>query len=221
MTADNRPISFFDGFCFQTAALIIVRLPYRGQTARRRKSGGRGGGRDRRAARFGRAGVCTAKRVSCLSNQLRCTSIPAGLLTAMVRLSRWIISSIAEQLNKSRYCNGLLKMWQAHLPPKPNFQTARPFRVTILHIKTRRKSHEPAQKNCPNPCCPTKTRRDIQARESYHVLKIISEFVEAAKNCAPFSRPSAFTAARARPKTIPTTRSHCAWRANCRMPDFP
>ena len=76
-------------------------------------------------------------------------------------------------------------------------------------------------KKLPKPMLPDETRRDIQARESYHVLKIISEFVEAGENCAPFSQPSAFTAARARLKTIPTTSSHYAWHANCRMPDFP
>lgn len=31
----------------------------------------------------------------------------------------------------------------------------------------------------PNPKLPEETRREVQARESYHVLKIISEFVEA------------------------------------------
>lgn len=34
-------------------------------------------------------------------------------------------------------------------------------------------------KKLPKPMLPDETRRDIQARESYHVLKIISEFVEA------------------------------------------
>ena len=34
-------------------------------------------------------------------------------------------------------------------------------------------------KKLPNPMLPDETRREIQARESYHVLKIISEFVEA------------------------------------------
>ncbi|ASK28065.1 Rossman fold protein, TIGR00730 family [Neisseria chenwenguii] len=34
-------------------------------------------------------------------------------------------------------------------------------------------------KKMPQPMLPDETRREIQARESYHVLKIISEFVEA------------------------------------------
>ena len=34
-------------------------------------------------------------------------------------------------------------------------------------------------KKLPKPMLPDETRREIQARESYHVLKIISEFVEA------------------------------------------
>ena len=67
---------------------------------------------------------------------------------------------------------------------------------------------------------PDETRRDIQARESYHVLKIISEFVEAGEELRAIQPAVSITAARARLKTIPTTRSHCAWRANCRMPDF-
>ena len=69
-------------------------------------------------------------------------------------------------------------MWQAHLPPKPDFQTARPFRVTIRHTKHEGKAVS-LLKKLPKPMLPDETRRDIQARESYHVLKIISEFVEA------------------------------------------
>ena len=98
---------------------------------------------------------------------------------AMMRLLRWIISSMAEQLNKSRYCNGLLKMWQVQLAAETQLSDGSP----LSGYNTAHKNHEGKAvsllKKLPKPMLPDETRRDIQARESYHVLKIISEFVEA------------------------------------------
>ena len=48
----------------------------------------------------------------------------------------------------------------------------------------------PLQDKLPHPILPDGTRNEIQARESYHLLKIMSEFVEAGKNCAPSIPPS-------------------------------
>ena len=55
----------------------------------------------------------------------------------------------------------------------------------------------PLQDKLPHPILPDGTRNEIQARESYHLLKIMSEFVEAGEELRAIP-PSAYTAARAR-----------------------
>ena len=76
-------------------------------------------------------------------------------------------------------------------------------------------------KKLPKPMLPDEARREIQARESYHVLKIISEFVEAGEELRAIQPAVSIYGTRARRKTIPTTNLRCDWHASSRMPVFP
>lgn len=115
---------------------------------------------------------------------------------------------MAEQLNKSRYCNGLLKnVASAHLPPETQLSDElRPFQFTMHALKHEKGKAVSLLKKLPKPMLPGETRRDIQARRSSHVMKIISEFVEAGEECAVQPAVGIYGSART-PKKTSTTRS--------------
>ena len=68
---------------------------------------------------------------------------------------------------------------------------------------------------------PDEARREIQARESYHVLKIISEFVEAGEELRAIQPAVSIYGSARTPENHPTTNLRCGWRASSRMPVFP